>query len=406
VPIEAKIETFMRLFFPSSSMDTKFFAPSAMAFVLVFGILAVILGAGNAYAQTATWYVGEGTLPDTFVTYRIKEIDTNDSVPYEMTIYFQENDGRAWIAPTFVVTQGNVYEGTLRLSDNNLVALGIVSSEMAPFVSGYHNTLTILEAYASKVNPKALSGNPWGNVAGTGASVIGPTGSETVTVGGGTFDTSIITYSRGNVVNRIWVADNFPYPVKALVYADVTEPPAPVRYEYELLVQGTGQPETPQGTGEIPQPPIRKSTVTQVHQIQIDWTPVEIMPGQEVLFTISFYDQSGLPEDNVGYDLTITDSGGNTLLNERNRLARLGVAEHPVTFEQGGGKTIEVVVVSVQGATSPGSFRESAEFNIVVVPEFPVSALIIAGGVIGFVVLMTRFYGTSFGSMFGGKNTL
>lgn len=390
-------------------METKFFASLAIAFMLVIGILAVSYGARNAYAQSNTWYLGEGVQQDTFVTYRIKDIGTNDSTPYELTIYFKEQDDRgAWIAPSFVVTQGKVLPGTLRLADNNLTPLGggDVPSDMQQFVSGYQNSLTFLEAYASKSNPKALTGNPWGNVAGTGAAQIGPTGTESVTVGGGTFQTSVISYSRGNVVNKIWVADNFPYPVKALVYADVTEPPAPIRYEFELLERGQGQPETPQGGGDIPTPPIKKATVTAQHQVQIDWTPVEIAPGQETTFTISFYDNRDLPEENVGYDFIVKDSDGNVLVEEKNKLARLGVAEHKITFEEGGGKSIEVVVVSVGGITSPGDFREITEFNIVVVPEFPISALIIAGAVLGFVALMTRFRGTSFGSMFGGRNTL
>jgi hypothetical protein len=390
-------------------MDTKFFAPLAIAFMLVIGTLAVSYGARNAYAQSNTWYLGEGVQQDTFVTYRIKDIGTNDSTPYELTIYFQEQDDRgAWISPSFVVTQGKVFSGTLRLADNNLTPLGggDVPSDMQQFVSGYQNSLTFLEAYASKSNPKPLSGNPWGNVAGTGAAVIGPTGSESVTVGGGTFDTSIITYSRGSTTNRIWVADNFPYPVKALVYADVTEPPAPIRYEFELLERGQGQPDTPEGTGGIPVPPIRKSTVTAQHQVEIDWNPVEIAPGQETVFTVSFYDNRNLPEENVGYDFIVKDSDGNVLVEEKNKLARLGVAEYRITFEEGGGKTVEVIVVSVGGVTSPGDFREITEFSIVVVPEFPVSALIIAGAVLGFVALMTRFRGTSFGSMFGGRNTL
>lgn len=385
-------------------MDTKFVAPSAIAFVLAFGIFAT----GNAAAQTATWYVGEGTIADTYVTYRIAEIQTNDGAPYELTIYFQEQDeGGAWIAPAFVVSQGRVFEGTLRLADNNLTPLGggDVPSDMVPYVSGYQNSLTFLEAYASKINPKALSGNPWGNVAGTGASIIGPTGAETVTVEGGTFDTAIITYSRGSVTNRIWVADNFPYPVKALVYADVTEPPAPVRYDFELIDQGQGQPETPEGTENIPQPPLTKPTVTQAYQIEIDWNPVEIQPGQETTFTISFFDNQGFPMENVGYDFVITDSDGNAIVEETNALARIGVAEQNVTFETGGGKSILVTVTSV-GGVGTGAFVESADFNIVVVPEFPVSALIVAGAVIGFVVLMTRFKGTSFGNMFGGRNAL
>jgi hypothetical protein len=40
----------------------------------------------------------------------------------------------------------------------------------------------------------------------------------------------------------------------------------------------------------------------------------------------------------------------------------------------------------------------------VVVPEFPVSAAIIAAVAVGFIVAMTRFRGSF--SMFGGKNAL
>lgn len=385
-------------------METKFVAPSAIALVLAFGIFA----SGTAYAQTATWYVGEGVLQDTYVTYRIQEIQTNDSTPYEITIYFKEQDSSGnWIAPAFVVSEGKVITGTLRLADNNLTPLagGEVPAEMQPYVSGYFSSLLFLESYATKNKPKALSGNPWGNVAGTGATVIGPTGTETVTVGGGTFDTTIISYKRGSVENKIWVADNFPYPVKALVYADVTEPPAPIRYQFELLKQGEGQPETPQGTGEIPQPPLKKSTVTSRYQIEVDWNPAEIMPGQETTFTMSFFDNQGFPVENVGYDFVVTDSDGNTIAEDTNALARLGVAEQKVTFESGGGKTILVTVNSVSGVDT-GAFVESADFNIVVVPEFPVSALIVAGAVISLVVLVTRFKGTSFGSMFGSRNAL
>ncbi len=390
-------------------MNSRFVAPLAIAVVLVFGIYAATLGAQDAHAQSNTWYLGEGVTQDTYVTYRIQDFQTNDSVPFELTIYFREqDDGNAWIAPAFVVTQGQVLEGTLRLADNNLTPLGggDVPSEMQEFVSGYHNSLTFLEAYASQVNPKPLSGNPWGNVAGTGASVIGPAGMETITAAGETFETSIISYSRGDVVNRIWVADNFPYPIKALVYADVTEPPAPIRYEFELIDMGQGQPETPEGSGEIPQPPIRKDTVTAEYQIEIDWEPVEIMPGEEIMLTISFYDNVGNPVGNVGYDLIIRDSEGTAIVEEINRLSREGIVEYNTTFEEGGSKTILVAVNSVEGRTSPGGFRESADFNIVVIPEFPVSAVVIAGGVIGFIALMTRFYGAGFGSMFGGRKAL
>lgn len=390
--------------------SSKFFAALAIVFVLALGFLASVSNTEASAQGDDRWYVGEGVEQDTFVTYRIQDIGTNNRVPFLITIYFQEQDeDGVWIAPTFVVTQGKVLEGTLRLAETSLVPLAggdLVPSEMRPYVSGYQNTLTFLEAYAPKTAPKSLSQISWGNVAGTGASPISPAGKETVTVEGGTFDTTVISYSRGSTVNKIWVADNFPYPVKALVYAEVTSPPAPVRYEFELIEQGQGRPEAPTSEEEIPTPPIRRSTVTELYQIELDWEPVSIMPEQEVEFGISFFDQAGLPEQRVSYDFIVTDSQGNTLLEKKNQLADDGMGFQKATFADGGGKTITVKIIAV-GGVDTSQFIESADFNIVVVPEFPVSAAIVAAVVIGLAVAITRLRGsTSLGSVFGGRNPL
>ena len=71
-------------------MDSRFFAPLAIALMLVLGVLTV---AGSAFAQSDNkWYVGEGAEQDMYVTYRIQEHDTNNGEPFELTIYFQEQD--------------------------------------------------------------------------------------------------------------------------------------------------------------------------------------------------------------------------------------------------------------------------------------------------------------------------
>lgn len=385
-------------------MDYKVFATLAIASVLAFGVLA---SANVANAQgNDTWYMGEGTVQDTYLTYRIQEYQTNNSDPYTMTIYFQEynDEDNVWIAPTYVVSQGKVIEGTLRLADSNLFPLGgsEYPDEMDQYVSGYASSLIFLEAYAPKSAPKSLSAVAWGNVAGTGASPIGPAGEETVTVEGGTFDTTIISYKRGSVVNKIWVADNFPYPVKALVYADTTEPPAPVRYEFELLEQGEGQPEPPVSAEEAPMPPLIRNTVTAQHRVEIDWDPAAIQPNSSTEFTVNFYDNAGDPIERVAYDFTVTDSEGNVIFEDRNQTGDTNTATQTVEFGSGGSVNINVKITSISGLDT-GAFIEEADFNLVVVPEFPVSAAIIAAVAVGFIVAMTRFKGNF---VFGGKNAL
>jgi hypothetical protein len=395
-------------------MDSKFLAFAAIASMLVFGATAVAVSAKAAYAQTNDkWYVGDGVKKDMFVKYRIQEIGT-DRVPFTITIYFKEQDKtNNWIAPTYVDVQGQVFNGTLRLADSNLTPLGggQVPSGMQDYISSYQNSLTFLEAYASKNNPKSLSQISWGNVAGTGAAPIAPAGKEKVNIQGGTFDTTIISYSRGSTVNKIWVADNFPYPVKALVYAEVTSPPAPIRYQYELLEQGQGQPPVPKSTEEAPMPPITKSTSSNQYQIKLDWEcatcaqKTSMEPGKEVQFGLSFFDNKGLPTQNVSYDFTVKDAQGKTVYEKKNQLANSGVGFQKVTFDQGGARTVTVFINSASQVGND-QFIESADFNVVVVPEFPVSAAIVAAAVVAMVIAVTRFRGISLGSMFGGKNAL
>jgi hypothetical protein len=385
-------------------MDFKFLASAAIA-LLVFGVLA---SANFAHAQgNDTWYVGEGTLQDTYVTYEIAEYQTNNRIPYTMTIYFQEFDeeDNVWIAPTYVVSQGRVMEGTLRLAGSNLFPLGgsEVPDDMDQYVSGYASSLIFLEAYAPRSAPKSLSAVAWGNVAGTGAAPIGPAGKEAVTVEGGSFDTTVISYSRGSILNKIWVSDNFPYPVKALVYVDTTEPPAPVRYEFELVDQGEGQPEPPTSSEEAPMPPLVRDTVTGEYKVQIDWDPVEIQPNSTTDFTVSFYNSGEDPVVRVNYDFIVTDGAGNMVYDESGYTGETNSAVESVPFGDGGPVNINVKITAVS-SVGTGAFIEEADFALVVVPEFPVSAAIIAAVAVGFIVAMTRVSGSF--SLFGGKNAL
>ena len=74
---------------------------------------------GMAFAQSDNWYVGKGVKPDTYYTYEVKNTDTNQGQPFTMTIYFKDYNetGKYWVAPTFVVDEGKVINGTLYLSD-------------------------------------------------------------------------------------------------------------------------------------------------------------------------------------------------------------------------------------------------------------------------------------------------
>ena len=129
------------------------------------------------------WYVGDGAKNDMYVTYRVQEQDTNAGRPFEMTIYFKNfnSTGNYWDAPTFVVDQGRVYNGTFHLSDLDLTALGSsqISPEMAKYRSAYSSSLKWLSAFVSKPG-QSLTAQNWGKIASIGGSPITPSGKATL----------------------------------------------------------------------------------------------------------------------------------------------------------------------------------------------------------------------------------
>lgn len=390
-------------------MDSRFFASMAIASMLVLGILATAAAATTnaAYAQTDDrWYVGEGAKQDMYVKYRIQEFDTNNNDPFEMTIYFKEQDADGnWIAPTFVQYRGNVYSGTMKLGDN-LASLGRgsdIPDDLRRFVGAYGRSLQWLEAFTAKSRPLSLSQPSWGKIAAIGGEEIKPLGKEKVAVPAGTYDATLIGWHKGNRDNKIWVVNDFPYPVKAETYVEVASGNAPIQYAFSLLEVGMGEPELPTGVAEIPEPPLTQGTPRGTFEIELDWEPASIEPGKEVEFGLNFYDNNGFPLERVSYDFVVKDGSGETIEERANQFADFGTSFQKVTFEQGGGKTVTVRVNSVSGQGT-GQFTEEVDFNIVVVPEFPVSAALIAAAVIGLAVAMTRLRGTSLGSMFGGRN--
>ncbi len=386
-------------------MESRYFAFSAIAAVLVFGVLTSVMSVKSAYAVDDLWYVGEGAKQDMYVKYRIQEYDTNNGAPFDMTIYFKEKnaDGN-WVAPTFVEYKGEVFNGTLILGDN-LAALGggsQVPDDMRVFVGGYGRSLQWLEAFTSVSKPLSLKAGSWGKIAAIGGEELKPQGSQQVTVPAGTYDTTVVGWHKG-VDNKMWILNEFPFPVKAETFVEVASGQPPTQFKYELLATGTGQPPAPQSVEEIPQPPLQQSTRRGTYDVTLSWNPVDIQPNGNTTFTVSFADNNGQGLQRVSYDFTVTDKSGNVIYDKKNAFTGSSSSgTQTVKMGDGGPVSISVILNSVSGV-STGAFTEEADFNVVVVPEFPVSAAIIAAIAVAFIVAMTRFKG-NMGSMFGGRN--
>jgi hypothetical protein len=279
---------------------------------------------------------------------------------------------------------------------------------MANFIGGYRGSLQWLEAFTTQSQPLSLNAPSWGKIAAIGGEEVKPMGKESVTVPAGTYDdTTVVGWHRGQVDNKIWILDGFPYPVKAETFADVTSGTPPTLFRFELLETGMGRPELPQETSVIPEPPLSRTTPQGTFEVSIGWQPVSIEPGQPTTFNLEFSDSNGNRLERVSYDFTVADANGTVVEDLTNEFAADGTAQHEITFNDTGPARMTVTVNSVSGQiASRAGFVESVNFNLVVVPEFPIGTaimIVVAGSLIGLMVLLSR---TGLGRLPGGRSSV
>jgi hypothetical protein len=341
-----------------------------MMFVLLSTVLLISQSNWNsAVAQgNDLWYVGDGAKKDMYVTYKVQDQDTNGGRPFDMTIYFKDyNDtGKYWNAPTFIVDEGRVINGTLHLSDLDLTALGTsqIPPEMNKYRSAYSNSLKWLSSFVPKPG-QSLSSASWGKIAAIGGSEVKPSGKTSATVPAGIFDTTLISWHKG-VDNHIWIKDGFPYPIKAQTFADVTTGNPPTQFAFELLGTGQGQPKQPESKEEIPVPPLERRTERGTYFINLTWEPIAIKTGNNTKFGMIFMDDKKNIVPEVGYTFSVLDSKTQQLISgKENQLAPDGTAIQNVMFQKPGPATVKVLITSAASG-APSNFVETGQFDIVV----------------------------------------
>jgi len=380
-------------------MASRFFAFALVA-SLVFAALAAAMNI-RAYAADDLWYIGEGVSQNMYVKYQIQEFYTADRQPFMMTIYFKEKDPDGnWIAPTWVEYNDHVYEGTLKLGSNlaRLAGGDGVPSEMNQFLGGYDRSLQWLEAFTQQEQPKSLGASSWGKPACSGCDEIKPIGKEAVTVPAGTYNTTLVGWNMRQVENKLWIANEFPYPVKAQTYGNATTGVPPTQFMFDLIETGTGEPVI-KIASDIPKSPLERQTDSGNYWIRLDWDS-DISSNAETAFGITFTDKTHFPLQDVQYDLTVQDTDGKVVHLKNKKTDVTGIDTVPVRFNGTGPAMISVKIDTVEGQAIKQT--ESADFNVVVVPEFPVSTAIVAAVLISMVILVARAKWTH---LLDGKNS-
>jgi hypothetical protein len=335
-------------------------------FALILSIGIIYVATPSAQAQGNDWYVGKGVEKDMYVKYSISYFDTNNGRPFGITIYFKEQDEKGnWIAPVYVQDQGRVLTGTFILSPLDLTALGTseIPPEMGKYRSAYSNSLQWLAAYVPKPG-QSLNAGSWGKIGSIGGSEIKPVGTQQLTLSAFSqpIDTTRVEYYK-SISSNIWIKNDFPYPVMAKTYVDVTTGSNPVQFQFILTETGKGEPVAPESEDFQVNPPLIERTARGDFFVQLDWNPTPIQSGSNTTFTIDFLDKDQFPTSTVSYNLKIVDSNDTSLLDLKNQLARDGTANHQITFENPGLATVEVLVTSVKGIGT-GGFVEKTDFTL------------------------------------------
>ena len=161
----------------------------------------------------------------------------------------------------------------------------------------------------------------------------------------------------------MYIMNEFPYPVMAKTYVDVTTGTPPIQFQFILTQTGTGEPPIPRPAALDIEPPQIQRTARGDYFIQLDWSPTTITPGNETTFTIDILDKDQFPTSQASYDIKIVDSNSTSLLDLKNQLAREGTNSHTVTFDKPGIVDVKIKINSVKGIDT-GLFIEEVEFQV------------------------------------------
>ena len=210
-------------------------------------LLLVGLGFGIMDAQAEnndTWYVGEGLKKGDYFSYKLCHWNHNDCQEFQMDIWI---DGEMSLgSESRWTTQVMIREGDKQARES--MELGKISAEpfgrhneLKTYRDAFESSVTWLASSVSETSPgsllpgKFVEDEKWNQI-GIVPHMFSVSGSENISLRtGGSFDT-VVLQSDVEPQNRIWVANEFPFPIKAEIYLDrICDSGCPIEYKFELL---------------------------------------------------------------------------------------------------------------------------------------------------------------------------
>lgn len=222
-----------------------------MKAILLTLSLIFVLFSGSVYIPSAlaqiqsggvnnpgTWYVGEGLKQGDYFDYKLCHVDYEECSEFEMQFWIEGTikvgTEDKWLAQTVVYDGNKIVKGNMELGKIAPEPSG-GSSELSDYRGAFKSSIVWLSAYATKNTEKKFSAPSWGKIANIGGEQIIPRALETISVSAGTYDTVRIEWKTGGLQSKVWVVDDFPFPIKANTWTHVSSGRAPQEYRFELL---------------------------------------------------------------------------------------------------------------------------------------------------------------------------
>ncbi len=278
------------------------------------------------------WYAGEGLKQGDYFSYRMCHVDYKECASFTMNIWFKGDvkieTEEQWVAEVVVYDGSKIIVGEMNLGKLAPEPTGS-SIELDTYASAFKSSIVWLSAFATEYGdsggegPKAFRDISWGKIANIGGEQILPTAIENVTVPAGTWETVVITWKTGGYVSKVWLVDDFPFPIKAATLTHVSEGIPPPEYQFELLdykenvqqspFEGIASTKNEQIAKGCPQSfekvSIKKPSKNFQYQVHVIYGPEYPIQGCEMEWLIKFISKYDDTEflNQVQYDLLVVD---------------------------------------------------------------------------------------------------
>ena len=283
--------------------------------------------------KEGTWHAGEGLKQGDFFSYSMCHVDYKECAEFELDMWIkgdkQVGTENKWLAEVAVYDGNKIIVGEIELGKVAPEPTG-GSDNLGLYRGAFKSSVVWLSAFATSdgsaggKGPKEFSAASWGKIGNIGGEQVVPISLETITVPAGTWETVLVGWKTGGAESKVWIVDDFPFPIKAHTLTHVSEGIPPPEYKFQLLDYRENVQQSPfegivSTADEFQQQgcdvnferdvAIKKPTSNFDYQLNIFYGPEDPVQGCEMQWLIKFISKYDDTEflNQVQFDFLVVD---------------------------------------------------------------------------------------------------